>query len=484
MIIKGIRVPARQGVQRLVRHLYEGDENEAIRLVQGTPADVADMHADARERGRTYSVRHWIVSPREATNERQFRLMVDMLGREFHFEPERAVIVEHAKSRATPEAFGTHWHVLLGEVDPVSGRVLSSSHNFARHELLARWFEVREGHEIIPGPNTAAVVSEMRRRGLIHEAEAVQEACAKEGQPRREAYTHAQHQEAKRKEIDLPALRVRVRDAWVTTADRKGFEVALAKDGLRIANGDRAGTWIVEAADGALIGAVDRLVGVRKRMVRDRLEIPDAGENPPAPDAQKESTEAEQLAAARRTIEDALSRMETEANKQIRSADQTAEIRDDRPRMKRTLLQADKRVDEVVRTRSEIEIRFFALNARPPRWWWWPLRRARWQARMADVGRELASADRAVEMAQSTAARAKVAFLREEKRLREARAADLRRRDDLRRTAEHRLRLAKKIRNWIDREPALAKKGMDWLLKNAEQQNELDEVNNVDFSFG
>lgn len=54
MIIKSIRTRTDTGVGKLIQHVLHGDENECVRVLYGTQADIRDMHNDAKANGSTY----------------------------------------------------------------------------------------------------------------------------------------------------------------------------------------------------------------------------------------------------------------------------------------------------------------------------------------------------------------------------------------------------------------------------------------------
>ena len=164
MIIKGLRVPAR-GVGALCRHLLHGDENEQIEILRGAEADICDWQGDARAARATYAIRHFIIAPKEAITGDQAMRVGELLAAEFAFDGARAVLVEHVKPRATPAAAGIHWHLCVAEVDVISGRVLSSSHDRPRQEYVARVAEFEFGHRVTPGAHDRAVAARLRREG-------------------------------------------------------------------------------------------------------------------------------------------------------------------------------------------------------------------------------------------------------------------------------------------------------------------------------
>ncbi|WP_141720072.1 hypothetical protein [Rhizobium sp. YK2] len=273
MIIKAIRFRTRSSVSRLINHLKNGIDNDAVAFLSGTAADITDMHSDALAKRATYSIRHWIVSPNEATTRDQMREVVMMLAQEFDFEASRAVIIEHAKPRAAADAYNVHWHLLVGEVDPVTRKALRCSFDRIKHELVARWAEYKFGHRFIVGAHTKAVVAGLRKRGAIDVAQSLDAKLGEAEPPPGEAFTHAQHQAKKRVGIDLPAVRQAVKQAVSSARTRAELEASLAASSLLVAAGDRSNTWVVIDEHGQFIGSLARLSGIKKTEIDNIMGI-------------------------------------------------------------------------------------------------------------------------------------------------------------------------------------------------------------------
>lgn len=272
MIIKGIRLRSSSGIGRTIRHLENRDENDAVDFVSGTPADIRDMHRDAISVGSRYAVRHWIIAPHEATTRQQMTKMVGAIAKEFTFDPARAVIVEHRKKRTANDAADIHWHVLVGEVDPITRRILSTSYDRIRHELIARMAEFAFGHTFVPGKHTEAVIKGLRKRGLNCVADRVEEFLKPSQDIPAEAFTHARHQECKRLGLDLPALKQAIKRLVDDAHCQEDINTALAAVGLEAKAGDKPGIWIVvDAESGVLLGALHRLAGVQKSAINDLM---------------------------------------------------------------------------------------------------------------------------------------------------------------------------------------------------------------------
>ncbi|MDQ0321151.1 hypothetical protein QO002_003289 [Pararhizobium capsulatum DSM 1112] len=187
-----------------------------------------------------------------------------MIAGEFDFDPGRAVIIEHRKSRVTSDAHSTHWHVLVGEIDPASGKVLRCSFDRVIHELVARWSEYKFGHKFVQGNHTKSVIGGLRKRGAVDAASSVEAQLGGALPPSGEAFTHAEHQARKRAGTDLPVVRQAVKHAMSIATTRAELESILSSSSLLVMPGDKPDTWIVTDGGGEFIGSLARLAGSRK----------------------------------------------------------------------------------------------------------------------------------------------------------------------------------------------------------------------------
>lgn len=271
MLIKSVRIRTSSGAGALTQHLLNGEDNEAVSLVRGAIGDLRDAVADARQHGRTYALRHIILSPQHEIDRVHFERALTRLAGEFGFDIDAVIAVEHTKPRSVPGVARKHWHIVVPEVNAVSGQVLSNRNDHARHEKISRLLELEFGHPIIPGAHDMAVLAALRRDGL---GDAADRLAANLGQGPRpsEAFTTAAHQQAKRSGLDLAVIKQHVRAAAAEATGGVDFRDRLSRHGLSIAPGDKADTWIVAGPGGVFLGSGPRLSGLSKGAFNKLME--------------------------------------------------------------------------------------------------------------------------------------------------------------------------------------------------------------------
>ena len=275
MIIKSKRIRARgQALKRALAHIQDGEDNDEVILLRGNLADLEDARSDALRFGRQYCLRHWIISPGEEITLEQLEDLIERLAVEFGFDPKRIAAWGHAKLRAAEDGCPHHFHILVPEVDPISGGVMSSSHDFDRQSKIARVVEVAWGHSIVPPPRMNSVIAALERQG-DHTTAAALRGVASPDHPA--SFDEADHQRSKRHGIDLPRVREMVSEALANATNRVDFEARLASIGLRLRDGDEKDVPIVETTDGTFVGSLARLTRLRKAALEERMRFDATG---------------------------------------------------------------------------------------------------------------------------------------------------------------------------------------------------------------
>ncbi|MFL1462599.1 relaxase/mobilization nuclease domain-containing protein [Roseococcus sp. DSY-14] len=282
MIIAATRIRSSSGAGPVLDHVLRGDGNDRVAIVQGTEADVADMVATARHAGATYAVRHYTLSPAKELNDADATDILHALGTEFGFDPAAALLVRHDKGRAAtrltrrtgaplpPEAerADVHWHALVGEVDPVTLRVLDSRHWRARHEKVSRTAELRYGHPVVQGRWNRAVLDHLDRGDADQRrlADRLVAAGLRERVRPRAVYSSDQRRALERgrhdhrgSPLDLPLLVHQLRGAWYDPAVRDAEALRQRLRGL--------GVRVAVVPNGSAIGAADNPGSSRGRLV-------------------------------------------------------------------------------------------------------------------------------------------------------------------------------------------------------------------------
>jgi hypothetical protein len=239
VIIESKHVRARgQAVNRLITHLTNGDDNDSVELLRGNEAQLHDWRNDALRFGRQYSIRHWIIAPSQELSCDQLDEVVSS-GAEFGFNPEQAVIWMHRKDRATTDGCSQHFHVLVAEVDPLSGKVMSTSHDNARHEKIAILSCGAWGIPFVSGPHAQTAARALEADGLLKAEDILQSQKLDHGV----SFSERDYQIAKRQGFDLPRLRVLLSDALANAVSRADFERKLGEIGLHLEDAQRRNSY-------------------------------------------------------------------------------------------------------------------------------------------------------------------------------------------------------------------------------------------------
>jgi len=277
MILKTSRIKSSSGPHALVRHLWHGKGNEEIITVQGSKAALAAMMQDAQAAGRTYGIRHLVISPEEATSRTQALEILSLHGAEFGYDLEDATLIEHRKPRQDGQGFEVHWHAAIPEMQP-DGAVLDSRFMFKRNEMVARLAEARLGHHLTPGRHNTWAAAALEQRGF-HDAAlavrlgpaAISFGPATQAAPR-ESYSSATHQILKRNGLKTPAIKAAITAAWQARDPENGltFMDMLHHVSIDLAPGRRAGAWVA-VVDGVEVTALHRLLKVKSSEVESEM---------------------------------------------------------------------------------------------------------------------------------------------------------------------------------------------------------------------
>ena len=217
MIIKGKSVG---GGKRLAAHLMRTDTNERADVLElsGVAADdlrgsLLEMEAVASGTRTTKPFYHASINTRadEKLTEEQRTHAIATLAEKLGLSGQPRVVVLHEKEGRE------HCHIVWSRIDLDHMRAISDSHNYRKHEEVARDLEREFHHERVQGAHA-------EREGVER--------------PRRTP-SHSEMLQADRGAVSPEDAEALITDLWQRTDSGKTFRAALEKEGWVLARGDR-----------------------------------------------------------------------------------------------------------------------------------------------------------------------------------------------------------------------------------------------------
>lgn len=272
MVIKG---NARGGAAKLSAHLLRTDTNERAELVElrgvaahdleGALLEMEAVASGARSKRHFY---HAAINTRadERLTPEQRELAIDRLEDALGLSGQPRAVMLHEKEGRE------HFHVVWSRIDLEQMTAISDSHNYRRHEEVARDLEREFGHERVQGAH-------VEREG--------------EARPDRTP-THAEMMQAERTGLSPKEAKAQITALWQSTDSGKAFAAALEDQGWILARGDKRDFVVLDAA-GEPHSLARRIEGAKAKDVRERMVDLDPASLPNVAEA-KELQAARQLA--------------------------------------------------------------------------------------------------------------------------------------------------------------------------------------------
>ncbi len=248
MIIKGTSCA---GASRLAIHLTRTDTNERAELkeIRGTAADdlagaLKEMEAVAAGTRTTKPFYHGSINTREdeRLTDKQRTYAIDKLEATLGLTGQPRVVVIHEKEGRE------HCHIVWSRIDIDRMTAISDSHNYRKHEEVARTLEREFGHERVQG---AHVEREDKAR------------------PERTP-SHREMLQADRTGISNDQAKEMMTKIWKTTKNGQQFQAALEKEGWMLARGDRR-DFVAIDPHGGLHSIARRIEGAKAADLRQRF---------------------------------------------------------------------------------------------------------------------------------------------------------------------------------------------------------------------
>lgn len=245
MIIKG---KSRAGPQQLATHLGNAEKNECVSLIgtRGTIAQdlrgaLVEMDAYAIGTKCERSLYHAAISPEppHVLTAEQRAEAIDALEAKLGLDGHARIVVMHEKLGRQ------HIHVVWSRIDLAKMRSVSDSHNYRKHEEVARDLERRFGHD--------------RVQGAHHEREGVE-------RPDRTP-SRAELRQEERTGITGKRVKEEVTSAFRASDGPEAFRAALQGRGYTLARGDRRDYVILDEKGGfhSLVRRIDDMKAAQLR---------------------------------------------------------------------------------------------------------------------------------------------------------------------------------------------------------------------------
>lgn len=245
MIIKG---QSRAGAAELAAHLQRVDTNERMEVIEVRGTIAHDLEGalhemEALSSGTRCKNPLYHASINVPIHERlgmeHWQQAVDRLEEKLGLAGQPRAVVMHEK-------FGReHIHVVWGRVRAETLVAIADSHNYLKHEMVARELERAFGHERVQGAH-----------------------AERDGAPRPErTIAHPERQIAERTGIDPQAVKAEITALWRAAAGPEAFLAALETAGYRPALGARRQYVVMDQA-GTVHSLARRIDGMRAAHLR------------------------------------------------------------------------------------------------------------------------------------------------------------------------------------------------------------------------
>jgi Relaxase/Mobilisation nuclease domain len=281
MIIKGV---ACAGARRLAVHLTRTDTNERaeVKELRGVAAEdlrgaLLEMETVAAGARTTKPFYHSSINT--AANERlsdeQRMQAIDRLEDALGLSGQARIIVVHEKEGRE------HCHIVWSRIDLDRMAAISDSHNYRKHEQVARDLEREFGLERVQG---------------VH--------IERDGKPRPERTpSHAEMLQAERTGMSPKEVKGQITDLWRSTGTGKEFAASLAEQGYVLARGDRRDFVVIDPMGGTH-SLSRRIEGAKAKDVRERMADIDASQLPNVIEAKQIQRARSELAMEAQRVDD------------------------------------------------------------------------------------------------------------------------------------------------------------------------------------
>jgi hypothetical protein len=270
VIIKGTSCA---GARRLAVHLTRTDTNERaeVKEIRGVVAQdlmgaLREMEGVASGARTNKPFYHGSINTRadERLTDEQRAYAIDKLEASLGLTGQARVVVVHEKEGRE------HCHIVWSRIDLDRMAAISDSHNYRKHEQVARALEKEFGHERVQGAHV--------------------ERDGKERPDR--TPSHSEMLQADRTGVSPAAAKALMTDLWRETDSGKSFQAALETKWWVLARGDRRDLVAIDS-EGGLHSVARRIEGAKAADVRQRFADIDPASLPSVAEAKQTQRESQ-----------------------------------------------------------------------------------------------------------------------------------------------------------------------------------------------
>jgi hypothetical protein len=265
----------------LIAHLLK-PENAMVKILAiggsvatDLPGVIRDMELLRDGSGAKVGYHHLSFSPSINYSEEMLLFAAESLRAELDPTGVRPwIAIVHRKIRENSEEGELHGHLVQGHVDG-DGRALKDGRCRIRSEVVARCLEHNFGENHVRSRHQKSVCKILRQRNRGEIADSIIAAHGADPELPKSGYGSKSRQAAKRADLNLPAAAGAIARAWTSTQELGAFQNALNTLGYRIQPGKKRNVWIVVDDAGTPIGALDRLLKLKRHFVQNLMEQTD-----------------------------------------------------------------------------------------------------------------------------------------------------------------------------------------------------------------
>jgi hypothetical protein len=260
----------------LIAHLLN-PENEVVEILTiensvatDLPGVVKDMEILRDGCGALAAFHHMSINPSIDLTPQQLVRAAKALCEELDPAGTRPLIViAHIKPRENGVGI-LHGHLLLGHSD--GQKSLRDGRSKIRTEVVARALELEFGEKPVRSRHATYVDKLLRQRGKENVADWLITTLGNEQESPKSSYGSKSRQATKRKGVQLPKAKSAVVTAFVAAGNLLEFKTKLAALGFQIEPGTKKNVWMIVDGSGNSIGAIDRLLKLKRHVANAMME--------------------------------------------------------------------------------------------------------------------------------------------------------------------------------------------------------------------